>query len=451
MEKRIFLRTFGCQMNKYDSGVMAECLTRDGYALTDSEKDADVILLNTCSVRERAETRVEGIIGQIKPLKRSNPDLVLGVCGCMAQKEGRKLVEKFPQIDLVCGTHRFGEIARIVRQAIENGKPVVDIGEDGEEMRTFSRASPSTKHWRASLPLQKATGVCAWVSVMRGCDSYCSYCVVPYLRGRERSRPPAEILREIEHLAESGVKEVCLLGQNIVAYGKGLDEKIDFAELLGKVNGVGGIFRIRFLTSHPRDVGEKLFERISRLERVCENLHLPFQAGSDKILKLMNRGYTRDYYRKLIEKARSLMPEAGITSDIIVGFPGETDENFKKTRELMEEIKFDDCFIYKYSPRPRTKASSMDGQVENGVKQERLEELLELQTNISARKNEKLMGAEVEILVEEISKKDSSSVYGRTRSDKNVVFKGGNELIGELVNVRIEKTGPATLVGSGKF
>ena len=442
-------------MNKYDSGVMAECLTRDGYELTDSEKDADVILLNTCSVRERAETRVEGIIGQIKPLKKSNPDLVLGVCGCMAQKEGRKLVEKFPQIDLVCGTHRFGEIARIVRQAIENGEPVVDIGED-EHPHLNPPPSRGRREEEKSPPSNvignpKNRKVCAWVSVMRGCNSYCSYCVVPYLRGREKSRPPAEILREIEHLVERGVKEVCLLGQNIVAYGKGLDEKIDFTELLEKVDGLKETLRIRFLTSHPRDVGDKLFEKISRLERICENLHLPFQAGSDKILKLMNRGYTRDYYKKLIEKARSLMPEAGITSDIIVGFPGETDEDFEKTRELIEEIEFDDCFIYKYSPRPGTRASSMDRQVENEVKQERLEELLELQTNISARKNEKLMGSAVEILVEEISRKDPSSVYGRTRSDKNVVFKGGKELIGKLVTVKVEKTGPATLVGSGKF
>ncbi len=468
--KQVYIRTFGCQMNKYDSGVMEECLRKDGYALTENEEDADVILLNTCSVREHAERRVYGVVGQLKSLKNSKPDLVLGICGCMAQKEGERLVEKFPQLDLVCGTHRFHEIAHLVRQAIENGEPVVDIGENDEGVECETRA-------KQALPLQRSgsinrtptqdvgvinvaatedTGlinqaptdrVCAWVSVMRGCDSFCSYCVVPYLRGRERSRPSSSILEEIEQLAESGIKEVTLLGQNIVAYGKRLGEGIDFAELLGKVNEIGSISRIRFLTSHPRDVGDNLIKGIGNLEKVCENLHLPLQAGSNRILNLMHRGYMRDYYMRLVDKVRSLMPDAGITTDIIAGFPGETDEDFRETRQMMEEIEFDDAFIYKYSRRPGTAANSMDSQVEDKVKQERLEELLKLQTRISAEKNKKFAGSEVEVLVEEVSRKDSSSLYGRTRTDKNVVFQGGKELIGKLVNVKIQKTGPATLVG----
>ncbi len=487
-------------MNKYDSGVMGECLRKDGYALTEKEGDADVILLNTCSVREHAEKRVYGVIGQLKSLKNSKLDLVLGVCGCMAQKEGERLVKKFPQLDLVCGTHRFHEIAHLVSQAIENGEPVVDISEDDERVECQAGSMNPTPTEDASainvataedtdsinrrlkpaatgdgakqaLPLEargqgrprvpkagadkeshqgrelSKNGVCAWVSVMRGCDSYCSYCVVPYLRGRERSRPSSLILKEVEQLAEGGIKEVTLLGQNIVAYGKGLDEGINFAELLEKVNEIVGISRIRFLTSHPRDAGDNLIERIRDLEKACENLHLPLQAGSDRILKLMNRGYTRDYYMRLVDKIRSLMPGASITTDIIAGFPGETDEDFKETRGMMEEIEFDDAFIYKYSDRPGTVASSMDSQVEDKVKQERLEELLKLQTRISAEKNKKLTGSEVEVLVEEVSKKDSSSLYGRTRTDKNVVFEGEKKLIGQIVNVKIQKTGPATLVG----
>ena len=502
--KKVYIRTYGCQMNKYDSGVMGECLRRDGYISADSEEDADVILLNTCSVREHAEVRVAGVLNSLKGLKKSKKDLILGICGCMAQKEGEKLIERFPHLDLVCGTHRFGDIARIVGQVMENGEPVVDIGEDdGEETGSINRTPTRAKQalqlqktttgaeqapparWRASLQLQGTTGVCAWVSVMRGCDNFCSYCVVPYLRGRERSRASASVLEEVQHLAENGVKEVTLLGQNIAAYGKRFDETRakqalqlqktitgaeqalqlqktitgaeqalqlqkttgNFAGLLEKVNGVDGILRIRFLTSHPRDVSDRLLEKIKELEKVCESLHFPFQAGSDKILKLMNRGYTRDYYRRLIEKARNLMPDVSITTDIIVGFPGETDKDFKETRELMEEIGFDGCFIYRYSPRPGTKADSMDGQVPDNVKQERLEELLELQRKTSAVKNEKFFGREVEVLVEEVSKKDPSSLYGRTRLDKNVVFKGRKELIGQLFNVKIIKTGPATLVG----
>ncbi len=487
-KQKVYIRTFGCQMNKYDSGVMAVCLRKDGYALTGSEEDADVILLNTCSVREHAERRVYGIIGQLKTLKSSNPDLVLGICGCMAQKEGQRLVNKFPQLDLVCGTHRFHEIAHLVRQAIENEEPVIDIREGGDGVECDTdlidrRLKPAATGDGAkqALPLQRSglinqapteeigvvnvprsrltstlshqergllrNGVCAWVSVMRGCDSFCSYCVVPYLRGRERSRPSSLILKEVEQLAEGGIKEVTLLGQNIVAYGKGLDEGINFAELLEKVNEVGGILRIRFLTSHPRDVGDNLVKGIGNLDKVCENLHLPLQAGSDKILNLMNRGYTRDYYMRLVDKVRSLMPDAGITTDIIVGFPGETDEDFKETRQMMEEIEFDAAFIYKYSHRPGTAATSMDGQVEDKVKQERLEELLVMQRRMSAEKNKKLAGSEVEVLVEELSKKDSSSLYGRTRTDKNVVFKGGKELIGKLISVEIQKTGAATLIG----
>ena len=431
--QKFFIKTFGCQMNKYDSGMMGKCLQNDGYVLTEKEEDADVILLNTCSVREHAENRVYGIIGQLKPLKKSKPDLIIGVCGCMAQKEGEKLVAKFPQINLVCGTHRFTEIAHILKQAVENGKPVVDIR---EEDAGLIHQAPT-----------ESTRVCAWVSVMRGCDSFCTYCVVPYLRGRERSKPSMLILDEIEKLAGCGVKEVTLLGQNIAAYGKGLDEKTDFAGLLEKVDRIEGISRIRFLTSHPKDVGDNLFESIRDLEKVCESLHLPMQAGSDRILKLMNRRYTMDYYKKLVDKVRNLVPDIGLSTDIIVGFPGETDEDFAETRKMMETIEFDDAFIYKYSQRPGTKAVLMEEQVEENIKQERIEQLLVLQRKITAKKNEKLSGNQVEVLVEEVSKKNPVYLYGKTRTDKNVVFEGGKELIGQMVDVRIVETGIATLVG----
>ncbi len=444
-------------MNKYDSGVMTGCLLRDGYVLAEREEDADVILLNTCSVREHAEKRVEGILGQLKSLKTSKPGLVLGVCGCMAQKEGKKLVEKFPQVDLVCGTHRFHDIGSILRKAIENGEGVIDVREEDDGVRDYTGSinrTPLREEGTGVInvaPTRRTgvihTRVCAFVSVMRGCDSFCSYCVVPYLRGREKSRPSVLVVEEVEKLAGSGVREICLLGQNIAAYGKGLDEKIDFAGLLEKVNKVEGILRIRFLTSHPGDVKDNMLLKIKELDKVCESIHLPLQAGSDRILKLMKRRYTPDYYKKLVEKVRSLMPEAGITTDIIVGFPGETDEEFKETREMMEEIRFDGAFIYKYSTRPGTKAASMSGQVEGKVKQERIEELLVLQRKTSGEKNKELTGEKVEVLVEGKSRKDSSSLFGRTRTDKNVVFESEDELIGKLVDVKIAKAGPATLMG----
>ena len=439
-------------MNKYDSGVMAGCLVRDGYVLAEREEDADVILLNTCSVREHAEKRVEGILGQLKSRKASKPGLVLGVCGCMAQKEGRKLVDKFPQVDLVCGTHRFHDIGSILRKAIENGEGVVDIGEDDDGDGNYTGLMGKGTGVINAAPTRRTgvihTKICAFVSVMRGCDSFCSYCVVPYLRGREKSRPSAVVVEEVEKLAGSGVREVCLLGQNIAAYGKGLDEKIDFAGLLEKVNKVEGILRIRFLTSHPGDVKDNMLLEIKELDKVCESIHLPLQAGADRILTLMKRRYAQNYYRKLVEKVRSLMPGASITTDIIVGFPGETDDEFKETRKTMEEIRFDGAFIYKYSTRPGTKASSMSGQVEGKVKQERIEELLALQRKTSEEKNKELTGRKVEVLVEGKSRKDSSSLFGRTRTDKNVVFEGEDELIGKLVDVKIAKAGPATLMGS---
>ena len=445
-------------MNKYDSGVMTGCLLRDGYVLAEREEDADVILLNTCSVREHAEKRVEGILGQLKSLKTSKPGLVLGVCGCMAQKEGKKLVEKFPQVDLVCGTHRFHDIGSILRKAIENGEGVIDIGEEDDGVRDYTGSinRPPLREKGTGVinvaPTRRTgvihTRVCAFVSVMRGCDSFCSYCVVPYLRGREKSCPSALVVEEVEKLAGSGVREICLLGQNIAAYGKGLDEKIDFAGLLEKVNKVEGILRIRFLTSHPGDVKDNMLLKIKELDKVCESIHLPLQAGSDRVLKLMKRRYAQNYYRKLVEKVRSLMPGASITTDIIVGFPGETDEEFKETRKIMEEIRFDGAFIYKYSTRPGTKAASMNGQVEDKVKQERIEELLVLQRKTSGEKNKELTGEKVEVLVEGKSRKDSSSLFGRTRTDKNVVFESEDELIGKLVDVKIAKAGPATLTGS---
>lgn len=446
--QKFFIKTFGCQMNKYDSGVMEECLAGSGYAIAGREEDADVILLNTCSVREHAEKRVEGILGQLKSLKASKPGLVLGVCGCMAQKEGKKLVEKFPQVDLVCGTHRFHDIGSILGQVIENREVVVDIGEDDDGVRNCAGSINRTPTERTGVMNAAPTKICAFVSVMRGCDSFCSYCVVPYLRGREKSRSSDMVVEEIEKLAGSGVREVCLLGQNIAAYGKGLDEKIDFAGLLEKVNKVEGILRIRFLTSHPGDVKDNVLLKIKELDKVCESIHLPLQAGSDRILKLMKRRYTPDYYKKLIEKVRNLVPDASITTDIIVGFPGETDEEFKETRKMMEEVRFDDAFIYKYSTRPGTKAVSMSGQVEDNVKQERIEELLALQKKTSGEKNKELTGGKVEVLVEGKSRKDSSSLFGKTRTDKNVVFEGKDELIGKLVDVKIAKAGPATLTGS---
>ena len=434
MPEKFHIVTYGCQMNKSDSEVLASILTEHGYVRVDELQDADIVLLNTCSVRDTAERKVIGRLGRIKHLKRERPDMILGVCGCMAQSWGKQLTDQFPQVDIVLGTGRLAELPRLVRQFRELGHAVVDVSETPSDAGTAHTVRESY--------------ISAWVTIMHGCNNFCSYCIVPYVRGRERSRSSSDIIREVKTLAEKGYKEVTLLGQNVNSYGFDTDESLDFADLLALVDRESdGIERIRFTTSHPRDVPTKLIDAMADLPRVCKHFHLPAQAGSDRTLARMNRGYTRQYYLDLVHKLKERVPGIAISTDLIVGFPGETEEEFSDTLDLVRQAQFDVGFCFRYSPRRDTPAASMEDQLPEDVKMQRLYKLLELQDGISMEKNEALVGTRQEILVEGTNPRDETQMTGRTDTNKIVFFPGDAELIGQLVAVTITRAGNWSLRG----
>ena len=361
---RVFIRTFGCQMNVYDSEVIAGLLINEGYGISENIDEADVILLNTCSIRKKAEDKVYSQLGVLRKLKEKRPGLILGVGGCMAQREGEEIFKRSPSVDLIFGVHQICHLPTILSKVIRERRKVIAIEEERiglEEVKAYRK--DKTK---------------AYVAIMRGCDNHCTYCVVPSARGRQRSRSPEEIIKEIENLAEEGYKEITLLGQNVTAYGKDLGE-IDFTDLIERVNKIAGVEKIEYITSHPRDMSNRLIETLPRLSKTYEHLHLPIQSGSNRILKDMNRGYTREEYLKIIDKVRSLIPKISITTDIIVGFPGEKEEDFQDTLELMKEIKFNSAYMFQYSPRPGTPAEKMPSQIPEEIKLERLHKVIDLQ------------------------------------------------------------------------
>jgi len=427
MLKKYYIRTYGCQMNEWDSEVMAGIVEELGYVRTDRPADADLVLVNTCCVRQTAENKVWGLLGALGRLKKKQPKMLIAVTGCMPQQEGvaAEIRQRFPFVDLVLGTHNRHELARLIRQVQEEG-PVVEV-------------LPEACSVPEGLPVRRESRLRAWVPVMFGCNNFCAYCVVPYVRGRERSRRPEDILREVEALAAAGYREVVLLGQNVNAYGKGLKPPVTFADLLAMVNEVQGIWRIRYTTSHPRDFTDALIAAVAQLRKVCENFHLPVQAGSDRILKLMRRGYTRADYLNLVKKIRAAVPEASITTDIMVGFPGETEEDFAHTLELVQQVRFDQAFTFVYNPRRGTPAATLPDQVPEEVKSRRIQELIALQQAISRELNQAEEGKVQEVLVEGPSEHDQTKLAGRTRTNKTVVFKGDEALIGRLVPVRITK------------
>ena len=433
--RKVFIKTYGCQMNVYDTERIAGLLRGCGYEMTPNVSAADVILLNTCSIREKPEHKIYSILGRLKGYKDANPSLILGVGGCVAQQEGDRLFEKAPHLDLVFGTHTIDRLPELIRQVQTERARVcrTDMQEEGYSDQGVCRdVSP---------------GVSAYVSIIRGCNNYCSYCVVPYVRGRERSRPPEDIIAEVEHLVRQGMKEVTLLGQNVNSYGKDNGTPGSFPRLLKAVNEVAGIERIRFITSHPKDLGEDLIRCFGELDKLCEHIHLPVQSGSDKILRLMNRAYTRDEYLAKVERLRRICPSIGITSDVIVGFSGETDEDFEQTLALMEAVRFDDLFSFNYSDRPMTAAIRFEGKIPAEVKAKRFSLLQELQNEHSLIRNRTLLNTEEEVLVEGMSKKDRSHITGKTRSNKTVIAEGGEEFTGRLVPVCIRSVTAHTLSG----
>ncbi len=434
------LITYGCQMNEHDSEILAGILQEMGYRKARVPEEADLILLNTCCVRESAERKVYGKIGELKRLKQRRPDLIIGVCGCMTQQKdlARRMSRRAPHVDLIIGTHNLHELPRLLEEVKEcRGEPRVEVWESESELVE-------------NLPAVREEGVRAWVTIMYGCNNYCAYCIVPYVRGRERSRRPEDITREVEELGRRGFKEVTLLGQNVNAYGRDLEGDVDFADLLARLDTVPGVERIRYTTSHPRDFNQKMIDVVAASRKVCEHFHLPVQAGSNETLRRMNRGYTREQYLELAAAIRGRIPGASITTDIIVGFPGETEEQFAETLDLVRRVEFDNAFTFMYSPRSGTAAARMPEQLPLPVKKDRLQRLMEVQYPITRRKNEAPVGETVELLVEGTSKANPARLTGRTRTNRIVLFPGDAALAGEMVMVEITSARTWTLEGRVK-
>ncbi|MDI6763904.1 MAG: tRNA (N6-isopentenyl adenosine(37)-C2)-methylthiotransferase MiaB [Thermodesulfobacteriota bacterium] len=435
MQKRVYIETYGCQMNEHDSEQILRLLERSHYLETKDVQQADLILVNTCSVREKPEQKVYSALGRFKRLKEER-GTIIGVAGCVAQQEGQRLLNRIPYLDMVIGTHAIPLIPQMLERVEVIGEKVCETGFD-----------TGGKHLDAFLPQGQVSVVKSYVTIMQGCNHFCSYCIVPYVRGRERSRPSQEIVNEVSHLAQRDVKEICLLGQNVNSFGKGLEEEIKFPELLSRLDEIEGVERIRFTTSHPKDLSEELIQAHGGLKKLCEHIHLPFQSGSNGILKAMNRGYTRESYLEKIDRLREVCPSIAITSDVIAGFPGEEEKDFEETLDLMEKVRFDDLFSFKYSPRKGTRAAEIGDQVEERVKQERLALLQGIQREITLKKNQGLEGRVEEVLVEGRSKQRAQDVAGRTRTNKIVNFEGDLKLTGKLVPVRIVKAYPHSLRG----
>ena len=435
MERRVYIETYGCQMNEHDTERIFRLLEGSNYLETKDAKEADFILINTCSVREKPEHKVYSALGRYKWVKEKR-GAIIGVAGCVAQQEGDKLLDRIPYLDMVIGTHAIPMIPQLLQKIEVSGERVCETSFDQDG-----------KYLKAVLPERPLDKVKSYVTIMQGCDHFCSFCIVPYVRGREKSRSNEEIIEEVRHLAEMGVKEVCLLGQNVNGYGKGLEEEISFSELLECINPIEGIERIRFTTSHPKDLSEKLIQSFTKLEKLCEHMHLPFQSGSDKVLKAMHRGYTKESYLEKIDRLKKICPSIALTADVIVGFPGEEEKDFEETLDLLQKVQFDDLFSFKYSPRKGTRAAQFEDKVEEKVKQERLSILQEIQKETTLRKNQELEGHEEEVLVEGSSKQSTQDVTGRTRSNKIVNFEGDLDLVGKLVPVRIVKAYAHSLRG----
>jgi tRNA-2-methylthio-N6-dimethylallyladenosine synthase len=436
-DKRYLIQTYGCQMNEHDSEKLAGVLECEGYRPTEELTEADIIILNTCCVRENAELKVYGKVGQLKRLKEKNPDLIIGICGCMMQQEDvvNEIKTKYRHVDIVFGTHNIHHFPELLKQAKEQKNPLVQVWDENTELIP-------------DMPVQRTDDHRAWVTTIYGCNNFCTYCIVPYVRGREKSRPIEDIVREVEELAADGVKEVTLLGQNVNSYGNDFENKTDFADLLTALNEVEGLARIRFMTSHPKDCSDRLIEAVAKLEKVCDHFHLPVQAGSNKVLKAMNRNYTREEYMDLIERVRAKNPNAAISTDVIVGFPGESEEDFQDTLDLFEKVEYDMAYSFMYSKRTGTPAAKMEEQVPDDIKNDRLQRLIDLQTKISMTKNQPYLNQTVEVLVEGESKNNPDTLTGRTTSNKIVIFEGDKNLTGQLVNVKIDKVQSWTLYGT---
>jgi tRNA-2-methylthio-N6-dimethylallyladenosine synthase len=450
--KQLYINTIGCQMNVYDSEQIARGLQALGYTMTPFPEKADLIIVNTCAIREKAEQKVFSFLGRLSGLKRKKPDLIIGVGGCVAQQEGAKILRRVPHLDLVFGTHAIGRLPGIIKTIASKKCRIVDV-EMSEKIQELDFLNDNC---------QKGE-VASFVTIMQGCDNYCTYCVVPYVRGRETSRDPDNIINEIKCLIKSGVREVTLLGQNVNSYGK-KEGLCTFPELLALVNQIDGLLRIRFTTSHPKDLSPDLMLAFKNLEKMCRHIHLPIQSGSNRILKKMNRKYSRKIYLEKIDKLRNICPDIAITSDIIVGFPGETKADFEKTLELIKKVEFDGLFAFKYSDRPNAVAARFEDKISEKEKKQRLQQVLALQSHFTIQKNKALVESTQSILVEGLSKKQTRKGKhgmnldvqwtGRTSTNKIVNFSRGDDALfgdeiatGRMVTVKILKAHSHSLWG----
>lgn len=417
--------TFGCQMNARDSEKLRGILNQIGYEEAE-EDEADFVIYNTCTVRENANTRVYGRLGQLKPRKKQQPHMMIGLCGCMMQEPEviAKLKKSYSFVDIIFGTHNIYKFAELICERYETGKMVVDIWEDTDKIVE-------------DLPNERKYAFKSGINIMFGCNNFCSYCIVPYVRGRERSRKPEAIIREIERLVKDGVSEVMLLGQNVNSYGKTLDEPITFAELLRRIEKIDGLKRIRFMTSHPKDLSDELIEVMASSEKICKHLHLPVQSGSTRILKKMNRRYTKESYLELTEKIKKAVPDISLTTDIIVGFPGETEEDFQETLDVVRKVRYDSAFTFIYSKRTGTPAAAMEDQIPADVVKDRFDRLLSEVQSIASEVCAVHEGKDTEVLVESVSDHDASMVTGRMSNNLLVHFKGTKEMIGTYVTVHL--------------
>ena len=419
--------TFGCQMNERDSEKLKGILKAAGYELTESEK-ADVVLYNTCTVRENADTRVFGRLGYLNTIKKKNKEMIIGLCGCMGQEPHivEKLKESYKFVDLIFGTFNVYKLAELLYARITSGNSIIDVWEESKEFVEL-------------LPTERKYSFKSGVNIMYGCDNFCTYCIVPYVRGREKSRPVEDIVDEIKRLTETGVVEVCLLGQNVNSYGKGLDGNVTFASLLREIEKIDGLQRIRFMTPHPKDLSDEVIEVMANSKKICRHIHLPAQSGSSNILKKMNRNYTREDYLALVDKIKTAMPDISITTDLIVGFPGETEEDFEDTLSLVKEVGYSSAFTFQYSKRTGTPAATFEDQVPEEVMTERFNRLLET-VKESSGCNDDLAGKTMDVLVEGKNEKLEGYLSGRLSNNMLVHFKGDEDLIGKIIDVHIDES-----------
>ncbi|MBR6740722.1 MAG: tRNA (N6-isopentenyl adenosine(37)-C2)-methylthiotransferase MiaB [Clostridia bacterium] len=435
-EKFCYVETYGCQQNEADSETIRGMAIQMGYGICDSAQDADLIVFNTCAVREHAEQRVFGNIGALSHLKKKKPGLVIALCGCMAGEKQvvERIRKSFPYVSMVVNGNALWQLPELLFEVLVSGKKAFAVPEGDGVIAE-------------GLPKHRDRSVKAWLPIMYGCNNFCSYCIVPYVRGRERSRRPDEVIKDAKELLANGAKDITLLGQNVNSY-RGGEEGMAFPELITKVAELDGDFRLRFMTSHPKDANDELFKAMAGSDKIARHLHLPFQSGSDRILKLMNRGYSAEHYKALVASARKYMPELVVTGDVIVGFPGETEEDFMQTMALIEEVRYDALFTFIFSPRKGTKAASMTDDTPDEVKKERFARLVKRQNEISAEIHAGYVGRTLEVLVDGESESAEGKLSARTDGGRLVVFEGDNRLIGEFVKVRIEKNTTWSLVGS---